>query len=111
MLIAFICVVAVFLIFIVTSFFMTRKKVVLKVDDKVFTILNSTSRLHIFVDGKEMIKAILPELIAGVEYSIDLDNKNYIIKCKSNKIGTVLNVEVFKDGEKIADNKKDKKNQ
>ena len=109
MLIAFICVVAVFLIFIVTSFILTRKKVVLKVDDKVFTILNSTSKLHIFVEGKEVIKAVLPELIAGVEYLVSVDEKNYTVKCKSNKIGTVLNVEVFKDGAKIADNKKDKK--
>lgn len=99
-------VILLFMIFVAVSFFMLMKDYKLKVDDQIFRIHNVGSTLSVFVNNQLVIKDQSPNLIGGTEYSVNVLGKDYLVKCKSNKFGNVLQVEIFKDGEKIADNGK-----
>jgi hypothetical protein len=111
MLIASICLIAVFLVFIVVTYFMTMKKVELIADEKKFKITNRGSKLAIFINDSLVAKDDMPQLIDGEEYNVKHEGKAYLVKCKSNSFGNVFKVEIFKDGQKLAENRKTKGNQ
>ena len=106
MLIAVICIIAAFIVFIFAAYFITMKKIELKVDDKTFLITNRGSKLSIFIDGTLVAKDDMPQLIDGEEYNVKHNDQEYLVKCKSNSFGNILNVEILKDGVKIAENRK-----
>lgn len=106
MLIAGIVIVCVFIIFLLTAFFVTRKNIVIEVEGQKFRIKNQGSKLTIYVDENLKVSDSMPQLIYGESYEVKFDDKEYVVKCRSNSIGSVLRVEVYKDGKMIADNGK-----
>lgn len=106
LIIIFACVIALFLIFALVSFFMLMKNITLTVDNQTFRIRNLGSKLNIFINDKLVIKSQSPNLTDGVEYKIKHEDAEYLVKCRSNKFGNILRVEIFRDGVRLADNGK-----
>ena len=106
LIIIFLSVVVLFLVFVAVSFFVMMKDYKLTVDNKLFRIHNVGSTLSVFVNDKLAVRDQSPNLIGGTEYSIKESSSEYLVKCKSNKFGSKMRVEIFKDGQMIADNGK-----
>ena len=106
MLIVGIVVVCLFIVFLVSAYFLTRKDIKIEVEGKNFRIKNQGSRLSIFVDGNIVVSDTVPQLIYGESYEVKLNDSEYVVKCKSNTLGSILRVEVYKNGALIKDNGK-----
>ena len=106
LLIIFACIIALFAVFVAVTFFMMMKDYKLVADKQNFRIHNVGSKLTVYLNDQVVIKDHSPDLIRGTEYTIKASNADYTVKCKSNKFGNVLSVQIFKEGQKIADNGK-----
>lgn len=106
MLIAGLCVLAAFLIFIIVTYFMMRKDYKIEVEDKVFRIITKGSKLNIFINEQLVVSDAMPQLIYGEKYQVKFQEEEYEVKCQTNKFGNVLLVEIYKDGKLIKDNGK-----
>lgn len=104
--IIFLSVIVLFLLFVAISFFIMMKDYKLSADNQMFRIHNVGSTLSVFVNDKLAIKDQSPNLINGTEYKINANSNEYLVKCKSNKFGSKMRVEIFKDGQMIVDNGK-----
>lgn len=106
MLEACLVVIGLFIIFIVVTFFMTRKDYKLQVGDKEFRVKNAGSKLSIHVNESLVVSDQMPQLINGETYEVKYKEEDFIVKCKSNSYGNILRVEIYQDGKLIADNGK-----
>ena len=95
MLYACFAVVAVFIIFIITTFFITRKNYSFEINDKIIKVSNCGSILKIFVNNDVVASYHMPQLIQGETYKITIDEKDISIKCRSNSFGTKLSVKAY----------------
>ncbi len=106
LLIIFLSVIILFFLFVVASFFLMLKDYKINADNHVFRVHNIGSKLCIYVDEKEKIESLGPNLIEGTQYKVEVEDNEYLVKCKTNKFGNVMRVEIYKDGKIIADNGK-----
>ena len=106
MLIALIIALSLFIVFAVTTFFLTRKNIVMKVGDKEFKITCFASKLMVYINDTLVASDEMPQLIHGEEYNVKYKEEEFVVKCKSNKYGSVLRVEVYQNGKLLADNGK-----
>lgn len=104
MLIASIVVIALFIIFIVTVYFITIKNYQFTIDEKIIKVKNQGSKLRIYVNEKLEKEKYMPQLIKGENFSIEINDKEYQIFCISNSFGNKLRVEVRQGDKIIADN-------
>ena len=104
MLIAFIVFVALLLIAILTTFFITRKTFKFKIDDKDVLIRNSGAYLKVYVNGKMAESYYMPNLINGETFTFKIDDKEYTLKCQCNSLGAKMSMKVFDNETLIADN-------
>lgn len=106
LLIIFLSVIVLFLAFIAISFFVMMKNYKITADNQNFRIRNIGNRLSVFLNDKLVITDLSPNLIRGTEYKVNENNNEYLVKCKTNIFGSKMRVEIFKDGQIIADNGK-----
>lgn len=104
MLYACIAVFAVFIIFIVTTFFISRKTYSFKVGEKVIKVYNCAGTFKIYVNDKLVDGYHMPQLINGETFKIVVDEKEVQIKCKSNGFGTKLSVKAYQGETEIYNN-------
>ena len=104
MLYACFAVVAVFIIFIVTTFFVTKKNYTFNVDKKVVRLSNVGGTFKIFIDNKLIANYHMPQLIKGETFKINVNEKEIEIKCKSNGFGTKRSVKAFDGTTEIYNN-------
>lgn len=101
MLYAMISLIALFVIFIVVMFFVTKKSYTFSVNNKVVKVSNAGTKLKIYIDGALYQTYQMPQLVYGEKYEIEVGNTPYILKVKSNKMGSKLSVKIFDTDENI----------
>ena len=101
MLYAMISLIALFVIFVVVMFFVTKKSYTLSVNNKVVKITNAGSKLKVYIDGALYQTYQMPQLVYGEKYEIEVDNTPYTLKVKSNNMGSKLSVKIFDANENI----------
>ena len=106
MLIAGLCVLAAFLIFIVITYFLMRKDLKIEVEGKIFRVTTKVSKLAIFINDQLVASDDMPQLIYGETYKVKFLEEEFEVKCQTNSFGNVLRVEIFKDDKLIKDNGK-----
>lgn len=105
MLIACIVVLAVFIVFVLTTFLMTRKSYSFEFEGKKVRVLNSTNTLKIFVDELLLQTHHMPQLIHGEKFNIKINDKEVELKIKTNSIGSKFSMKAFANEKEIYDNK------
>ena len=105
MLIACICVIAVFIIFITATYFATRKTYSFEFDGKIVRVSNAGSLCKIFVDNILTETYHMPQLIKGETFKAQVGDKEIVIKCKTNSFGNKFSVQAYNGEELIFDNK------
>lgn len=106
MLIAGLCVLAAFLIFIIITYFLMRKDIKLEVEGKNFRVATKGSKLKIFINDQLVASDDMPQLIYGETYNVKFAEEEFEVKCQTNSFGNVFRVEIFKDEKLIKDNGK-----
>ncbi len=104
MLYAAIAVIALLLLFLLVSFFLTYKNYSFKIDENEIKVQNRGAHLKIFIDGKLHKDYFMPQLIKGEEFKVPLNDKEVTIKCKTSSLGYKMRVEVSIDENFITDN-------
>jgi len=104
MLIACIVVVCLFIIFISTTYFMTRKSYSFEFEGKKVKFENAGSQSKIFVDDTLVQAYHMPQLIKGEEFKIEINQKELLIKCKTNWFGNKLSMQVLNGEEEVFNN-------
>lgn len=104
MLIAFIVLVAVLVIVVVTTYLITRKTFKFKIDDKDVLVKNAGAYLKVYVNKNIVESFYMPNLIKGENYKFKIDDKEYTLKCKCNSLGSKMSIQVLNDGVLVADN-------
>ncbi len=104
MLYAVIAVIACLLIFVLVSFLMSIKKYNFNIDGKDIRIENKTAHLKIFVDNVLVNDYYMAQLIKGEEFKLDINGKEALICCRSSSFGYKLSIQIYIDGEMVADN-------
>lgn len=104
MLIAFLVVIALLIVFVVITFFITKKNYKFDLEGGTLRVQNIGSHLKIYFN-EELIKDVFsPQLFSGEKVEFKIGEKELSITCKSNYLGNKLRVEIF-DGETLlADN-------
>ena len=75
MLIASIVVIAIFLIFIITTYIITIKNYSFDIDGQKLKVHNQGSKLQISLNDKVVLKANMPQLIKGESYEVEINKK------------------------------------
>ncbi len=104
MLIASIVIIALFIIFIVTTYIITIKNYTFEIEGQKLKVHNQGSKLQILLNDKVVLKANMPQLIHGESYDVEINKKVFTIKCQSNSFGNKMRVEVLQGEKLIADN-------
>lgn len=104
MLYACLAVVAVFIIFIVTTYFVTKKTYVFDVKGKSVKLANEGMTCKIYIDGIVVAGYHMPQFIKGETFKITVNEEDIEIKCKSNAFGTKLSVKAYIGKEEIYNN-------
>lgn len=104
MLIASIVLVCLIAVFILVTFIMTIKNYTFEIDGEKLQVKNRGSRLKIFVNDKMVASQVMPQLIHGESYEVNIKDKQYRVDCKCNGFGNKMRVEIHADGELIKDN-------
>lgn len=102
--IAFVIIIVLFIIFLGLSFFMTYKNFTFEIDGGILKVRSITSHLKIYYNDKVIKDIFSPSLIKGEEIKVQIKEKEYIIRCKSNSLGFKMQVEIEFEGNIIADN-------
>lgn len=104
MLIACIAVVCLLLIFIAVTFFMTYKTYTFDLEEGKLKVKNISSHLKIYFND-DLIKNVLsPQLYVGEKIDFKINDNEYILFCKCNRLGNKLRIEILKDDKTIYDN-------
>lgn len=108
MLIGSLCVVFVFIAFIIITYFITKKSCVFNIGEDKVKIANAGNSCKIFVNDKLYQTYFMPQLINGESFDVVVGGKNVVINCKCNWFGNKLWIqaligheEVFNNGVKI----------
>lgn len=104
MLIASIVVIAIFLIFIITTYIITIKNYSFDIDGQKLKVHNQGSKLQISLNDKVVLKANMPQLIKGESYEVEINKKIYTIRCQCNSFGNKMRVEIFQGENLVTDN-------
>lgn len=104
MLIAFIVFVALLLLTVGITYFITRKTFKFKIGEKDVLIRNVGAYLKVYVNNKIIESYYMPNLIKGETFTFKVDEKEYTLKCKCNSIGAKMSMQVFDSDDLIADN-------
>lgn len=95
MLIATICVIAVFTLFITITFFATRKSYSFAFDGKTIKVSNAGSVCKVFVDNVLTNAYHMPQLLRGETFKIIVGEKEVLLKCKTNSYGNKFSVKAY----------------
>ncbi len=104
MLYAVIAVIACLLIFVLVSFLFSIKKYSFSVEGRDIRIENKAAHLKIFVDNTLVNDYYMAQLISGEKFKLDFDGKEVLICCQSSSFGYKMSVQIFVDGNIVADN-------
>lgn len=104
MFIACMVVVAVFIIFIASTYLVTRKSYSFEANGNIIKVSNAGSNLKVFVGEKLYSTFHMPQLIRGEVFKVEFDNKEVLIKCKTNSFGTKFSLKAFMDDKEIYNN-------
>ncbi len=104
MLYACLGVVAVFIIFITTTYLMTKKTYAFDANGKNVKLVNAGSSCKIYVDGVLVAGYNMPQFINGEVFKIKVGEEEIAIKCKSNAFGTKLSVKAYVGEKEIYNN-------
>ena len=104
MLIACLVVVMIFLIFIVATYFATKKSCVFDFNGKKIKFENSGSYSKIFIDDKLIQTHHMPQLIYGEEFKVTVDAEEVVLKCKCNGFGNKLSIKAYVGEQEIFNN-------
>ena len=104
MLYAFIAIIALLLIFVFVSFFLTYKKYSFNVEGSTVLVENKGAHLKLYINGSLCEDNYMPQLIKGEEYKLLINGKDVFVKCKSSALGFRMRVEIVIDGKVVADN-------
>lgn len=104
MLIASLVIVAVFILFITITYFVTKKSYHFEYNGKNIKISNSSNTLKIFIDGNLFQIIHMPQLIKGESFKIKVDEQEIIVNCKSNGFGNKLSINAFAEEKEIYNN-------
>ena len=104
MLIASIIVVTIFIIFITSTFFLTRKTYCFDFEGKKIIVKNSGSVLNIFVNDVLSQSNHMPQLIKGENFKLMVENKELTINCKTNAFGNKFSLQAYCGDQQIYDN-------
>ncbi len=104
MLIAFIVIIGLFFVFLIASYFLSRKRYSLNVENSVVTVTTSGSKMRVFINDKPYKEYISPPLIHGVKYPITVNEKEYTLSCQSSGLGYKLKVEILDQDKVVATN-------
>lgn len=104
MLIASIVLVCLLAIFILVTYLITIKSYTFEMEEGKLQLKNKGSRLKILVDDKVVVSQVMPQLIHGETYVVQMKDTTYTIKCKCNNFGNKMRVEVYKGEVLIKDN-------
>lgn len=104
MLIAFICVVVLLLVFVLITFLITNKTFVFDVEGGKLKVQNKGSHLKIYFNENLLKDVFSPQLFNGEKVEFKINNKDYNLVCKCNKLGNKFKVEVFSGEELVASN-------
>lgn len=100
MLIACLVAIALLIVFVLATFFITMKKYSFDFEGGVLTIKNVGSHLKIYFN-EELIKDVFsPQLINGEKIVFNIGEKEYSLSAISNAFGNKLKIEIF-EGEKV----------
>lgn len=100
MLIASIVLVCILVVFILVTYIMTLKNYTFVLEEGTLQVKNRGSKLKVYVDGVVVVSQVMPQLIHGESYLVDMKGRRYTVKCKCNSFGNKMRVEVF-DGDKL----------
>ena len=98
MLIASLAVIALFVIFVCTMYFITKKTYSFKFEEKQIKVANAGSCCKIFVNETLIETYHMPQFIRGETFKIKVGEKEISIKCKTNAFGNKFSIQAF-DGE------------
>lgn len=104
MLIACIVIIALFVVFILTTYLISMKTAKFEVEGKELKVHNQGSKLSIFYDNKLILKKNMPQLIQGESFDVPVNDKIYIVKCQSNGFGNKIRIELFDGNTLLSDN-------
>lgn len=104
MLIASIVLVCLLVVFIIVTYILTIKNYTFEIGEEKLQIKNRGSRLKIFVNDKMIVSQVMPQLIHGERYEVEINGKMYIVDCKCNGFGNKMRIEIYADGQLIKDN-------
>lgn len=94
----------VLVVFIIVTYILTIKNFEFDIDECKLQVKNRGSKLKILVDDKIVATQVMPQLIHGESYEVEIKGKKYVINCKCNNFGNKMRVEIYSDGQLVKDN-------
>lgn len=104
MVIACIVVASVFVVFILTTFLITRKNAQFEIEGNIIKLKNSGSVFKIFLNENLYSVHHMPQFIKGEEYNVKINDKEVLIKCKCNWFGNKFQVIALIDEKEVYNN-------
>ena len=104
MIYAIIAIIAVLLIFVLVSYFIMKKTIKFVLNGKNVVLKSQGNSIKIYSDNNLINTTLYPNLLGGQDIEVKIDEKEYLFKCKSSSFGFKMRVEVYSDGQFIADN-------
>ena len=100
MLIACLVVIALLIVFVLVTFFITKKNFKFDMEGGVLRVQNIGSHLKIYFNENLIKDVFSPQLINGEKITFKINEKEFSLSCKSNVFGNKLKIEIF-EGEKL----------
>lgn len=104
MLYACLAVIAVLIIFVGVTFFMTLKNFKFQLAGGELKVKNIGSHLKIFFNNVLIKDVFSPQLLNGEKVDFEIGEKQYKLSCKTNAFGNKMQIEVFEGETLVADN-------
>ncbi len=104
MLIASIVLVCLLAVFVLVTFLVTIKNYTFEMEEGKLQVKNIGSRLKVLIDDKVVVSQVMPQLIHGETYTVQMKDTSYTIKCKCNSFGNKMRVEIYKGEVLVKDN-------
>lgn len=104
MLIACICVIAVFIIFVAVTFFVTKKSYSFVFNGKMIKITNAGSQCKIFINNSLSYSYHMPQFLKGETFQIKVGEKELVLKCKTNSYGNKFSLQAYCEDKEVYNN-------
>ncbi len=102
--IAFIVFLALLVVAVIVTYFISRKTFKFMLKDKEITVKNAGAYLKV-LNGKKVIESFyMPNLLQGETLTFKINEIEYILKCKCNSLGNKLSIQVYENENLIVDN-------